>query len=66
MNEKANKKSGRPKKALEDSKVPGISVRLTKAERQIIDAAIERSGLKQSDWARKALTHVASNDIRIT
>lgn len=60
------KKAGRPKKPLDESKVPGISVRLTKGERKVIDQAIKASGLSQSDWARKSLTHVATSGIRIT
>jgi hypothetical protein len=60
------KKAGRPKKSKEESRVPGISVRLTKDERKPIDAAIKRSGLKQSDWARKGLLYLAQHDICIT
>jgi hypothetical protein len=60
------RKAGRPKKAMEDSKAPGISIRLTKAEREQLDTAINASGLSQSDWARKSLLYIASNDIRIT
>lgn len=62
----AKRKAGRPKKDAKDAKVPGISVRLTNAERKVIDAAIKDSGLSQSEWARKSLTHVATNGIRIT
>lgn len=58
--------AGRPCKAKSESRVPGISVRLTAEERKPIDAAIERSGLRQSDWARKSLIYVATSDIRIT
>lgn len=59
-------KAGRPRKLPEHSKAPGLSVRLTKAEKDVIDSAVRASGLKQSDWCRKALTHVATNGIRIT
>lgn len=60
------KKAGRPKKSKAEARAPGISVRLTKDEREPIDAAVKRSGLSQSDWARKSLLHIATNDIRIT
>ena len=60
------KKVGRPKVPMDQARVPGISVRLTADERKPIDAAIKRSGLKQSDWARKSLIYVAVNDIGIT
>ena len=60
------KKVGRPKKPAGMGKSPGISVRLTEAERKTIDAAITASGLNQSNWARNALIYVASNSIRIT
>lgn len=57
---------GRPKKAENESLAPGISLRLTKQERKEIDAAIDKSGLSQSDWARKSLLYVATQNIRIT
>lgn len=60
------KKAGRPKKSKAESRSPGISVRLTKDEREPIDTAVKRSGLSQSDWARKSLLYVAAHDIRIT
>ena len=60
------KKAGRPRKPKDEARVPGISVRLTKDERGPIDTAIKRSGLSQSDWARKSLLYVATSDICIT
>jgi hypothetical protein len=60
------KKAGRPKKPVTESLVPGISVRLTAQERQVIDKAIEDSKLTQSDWARKSLLYVANQNICIT
>jgi hypothetical protein len=59
-------KAGRPRVDKAKARSPGISVRLTSDERKPIDSAIKTSGLTQSDWARKALLHVALNDIRIT
>lgn len=58
-----NKKLGRPKTPSQKARAPGISVRLTPQERKLIDAAVERSKLSQSDWARKGLIYVASNGI---
>ena len=52
-------KVGRPKLPKDQSRAPGISVRLTQGDRKPIDAAIKRSGLTQSDWARKSLIYVA-------
>jgi hypothetical protein len=60
------KKAGRPKVAKSKARAPGISVRLTQAERRPIDAAIKASGLTQSNWARKSLLHVATSGICIT
>jgi hypothetical protein len=60
------RKAGRPKVSKAKARAPGISVRLTPDERTPIDGAIKRSGLTQSDWARKALLHVATSDICIT
>jgi hypothetical protein len=59
-------KAGRPKTAKDKARSPGISVRLTIAEKTAIDAAIKRSGLSQSEWARKCLIYVATSGIRIT
>jgi hypothetical protein len=60
------KKVGRPRLSKNKVYAPGISLRLVTDERKAIDAAIDASGLTQSDWARKALLYVASNAIRIT
>lgn len=59
-------KVGRPKKPVDQSLTPGISVRLHATERKIVDLAIEKSKLRQSDWARKALLYVAQRDILLT
>ena len=59
-------KVGRPTTPREHARAPGISVRLTQAERVVIDAAIKQSGLGRSAWARKCLLYVAQNGIRIT
>ncbi|MBI5772166.1 MAG: hypothetical protein HZA89_00305 [Verrucomicrobia bacterium] len=60
------KKAGRPRVSKAKARSPGISVRLTADERKPIDAAIKRSGLSQSNWARKSLLYIAASDIRIT
>jgi hypothetical protein len=60
------KRVGRPKKPKAESRAPGISVRLTIDESKTIGDAVADSGLRQSDWARKALLYVAQRDIRIT
>lgn len=44
---------------------PSISLRLTPDERRPIDDAINRSGLTQSDWAKKSLLYVATNNLSI-
>jgi hypothetical protein len=49
------RKRGRPKVPKNKTLAPGISVRLTASERKAVDAAIARSGLTQSEWARKVL-----------
>lgn len=50
---------GRPKKPKDKSLTPGISARFTPAERNTINAAIKKSGLRQSVWVRKSLLYVA-------
>ena len=52
---------GRPKVPKIKALAPGISVRLTPSERQAVDAAIARSGLTQSEWARKVLLSATEN-----
>ena len=59
-------KPGRPKKDKQHSREPGVSVRLNENEARAIMEAIKLSGIRQSDWLRKALLYVASNGIRIT
>ena len=58
-------KTGRPKTPKTKARAPGLSVRLTPEERKAIEAAIQRSGLSQSEWARKGLLYVASNGISL-
>jgi len=53
------RKRGRPKVPKSKALTPGISVRLTASERKAVDAAIARSGLSQSQWARKVLLSAA-------
>jgi hypothetical protein len=60
------KKAGRPKTPVEQARAPGVSVRLNPDELKTINAAISRSGLRQSEFLRKSLLYVAQNDIRIT
>jgi hypothetical protein len=50
----------------DQSLAPGITARFTRAERDVVDKAIAKSGLRQSQWVRKALLHVAENDILLT
>jgi hypothetical protein len=59
-------KAGRPKVAKNKAFAPGISVRLTQAERKMIDSAIMASGLSQSEWARKALLYAAERAINLS
>jgi hypothetical protein len=59
-------KVGRPKVPKNKAFVPGVSVRLTADDRKTIDAAIQQSGLTQSEWARKALIYVAGQRIKLT
>lgn len=57
---------GRPQKPKDKSLTPGISVRLVHSERKIVDTAIQKSGMRQSEWTRKALIYVALNNIVLT
>jgi len=57
------KKAGRPKVPKNKAFVPGVSVRLTAEDRKTIDKAIQKSGLSQSQWARKSLLYIAEHDI---
>ena len=60
-------KVGRPRTAVAKARLPGISVRLTLSECDIIHEAVRRSGIRsKSEWARKALLHVANHGTRIT
>lgn len=59
------KKVGRPRLAKAKVYAPGISLRLVVNERRVIDNAIQKSGLSQSEWARKSLLHVATHDIKL-
>lgn len=59
-------KVGRPKTPKDRARSPGISVRLTVEEARIINDAVKRSKLPKSEFARKSLLYVASNDICIT
>ena len=59
-------KVGRPKKPKDQSLTPGISARFSSEERKIVNAAIAKSGLRQSAWIRKSLLYVAQNDILLT
>jgi hypothetical protein len=59
-------KVGRPKKPEGQTLTPGISIRLHATERKAVDLAIQKSKMRQSDWARKALLYVAQNDIVLT
>lgn len=60
------RKVGRPKKPKNQSLTPGISARFPEHERKIVDSAVKKSGLRQSQWIRKALLHIAINDIVLT
>jgi hypothetical protein len=53
-------KYGRPKVPKNKALTPGMSVRLTAAERKAVEAAVARSGLTQSEWFRKVLTSAAA------
>ncbi len=60
-------KAGRPKTPKDKARAPGISFRLTPDESAIISTYLSRYGItKKTEFARKALLYVASNDIRIT
>lgn len=61
-----SRKAGRPKVPKDRARSPGISVRLTLDEAITIRNAIKKSQLRQSEWARKSLLHVATHDICIT
>ncbi len=54
---------GRPKVPKEKAKSDRIQARLNAAEREKINAAIAKSGLKESVWVRKALITASESDI---
>jgi uncharacterized protein (DUF1778 family) len=54
---------GRPKVPKDRAKSDRIQARLTPAERDKIDAAVAKSGLKESAWVRKALIAASEGDI---
>ena len=56
-------KMGRPKVPKEKAKSYRIQARLDPADREKIDAAVARSGLKESAWVRKALITASESDI---
>jgi hypothetical protein len=56
-------KIGRPKVPKNKALEAGLSVRFAANERKFIDAAVARSGLTQSKWARKALLSAAMDGI---
>jgi len=61
------RKVGRPSKPQEQVRNPGISIRLTQDEVKLINEAATRCGIRlKSEFARKALLYVATNDIRLT
>jgi hypothetical protein len=60
------KRVGRPNVPKIKTFAPGVSIRLVPADRKVIDDAVRKSGLRLSEWARKSLMHVASNDILIS
>jgi len=59
-------KAGRPKMPEGKTRAPGVSLRLTPDEAQIVNDAVTRSGISKSEFCRKALIYVAKNGIRIT
>jgi hypothetical protein len=61
-----SKKMGRPRKPSNQSRQPGISVRLLPDEMITITQAAKTANLSKSEWARKCLLHVITNDIGIT
>ena len=54
---------GRPKVPKEKAKSYRIQARLNPADREKIDAAVVRSGLKESVWVRKVLLTASERDI---
>ncbi len=54
---------GRPKVPKDKAKSDRIQARLSVAEREKIDAAVAKSGLKESEWVRKALLSASDRDI---
>lgn len=52
---------GRPPIAKKDRKATLLSVRLTEAERRIVERAAKASGVGLSEWARRSLLALASS-----
>jgi hypothetical protein len=54
-----NAKMGRPPKDPEDRRTKMVSVPLTEAEREEVDAAADAAGVKIAAWARDVLLRAA-------
>ena len=52
---------GRPPIAKKDRKATLLSVRLTEAERAIVERAADKAGVGLSEWARRTLLAAASS-----
>jgi predicted HicB family RNase H-like nuclease len=56
------RKTGRPQLTPERRKASTFSVRFTAEEREAVEAAAERAGVKASEWARRVLLDAALRD----
>jgi uncharacterized protein (DUF1778 family) len=53
-------RTGRPKKDPSERKAGFLNLRMSDAERELIDAAALKSSQKATTWAREALLSIAS------
>ncbi len=60
---KNKKPVGRPRKSSSESKKPGISLRLSQDELELIERAVSKTGTSKSDWARICLLKAANEVI---
>ena len=55
----ATKRMGRPPKPKGEAKEETLTLRVTKAERQAVEAAAARADLPVSEWARRAIVEAS-------
>ncbi|OYV52127.1 MAG: hypothetical protein B7X10_00225 [Burkholderiales bacterium 21-58-4] len=59
-----NSKTGRPRKAPEDSLTEIVPIRLTQAERDQCEIAAKRTGRKLTAWIRERAVKAAKHEVK--